>query len=347
MGRKKIKIKMIGDAKKRSTTFNKRKKGLLKKAMELSILCGCEVSLIVNGEDITAYSSSNLEQSIINIRNKRGIPIFSNKDYEELFGTEADSNEDVSINKEEQVYDKFSMGNKRRKVYEMSEGEENTNISNINPNVSDYSNAITSLQNIAYQQASMIQTLMLHQANLLSQMQSNGIAYNPNIETVNRDIEITPDTNEINIQENELSHSSQTNNNLIPQVQTYDENSNKDTENIDNSHQINKQQQSPNKSIRKENKGKETQKPTLKVAIPTTPTIFSIPSHLKSSTSTNLNFPLMSPNGLIQQLTPTSNSSSDSANGLYSNNNEWLNTFMSSPFITTPTTFPNLLQFPK
>lgn len=344
MGRKKIKIRMIGDEKKRSTTFNKRKKGLLKKAMELSILCGCDVSVIINGEDMTAYSSNNLEQSFLNFQNKRDVTLYTNKDYEELFGAEVEENENISLNKDENVYDKFTMSNKRRKVYEIPEGSENIN--NINPNVGDYSNAITSLQNIAYQQASMIQTLMLHQANLLSQMQSNGISYNPNLETVNREIEIPPDTNEINIQENELSHSTQSNNNLMQPIQTYDQNT-KEIENISNSQHPNKQQ-SPNKSTKKDNKGKESQKPTLKVAIPTTPTIFSIPSHLKSSTGNNINFPLMSPNGLLQQLTPTSNSSSDNSNGLYSaNNNEWLNTFISSPFITTPTTFPNLLQFPK
>jgi hypothetical protein len=47
MGRKKIKIEKIGQAKHRQVTFNKRKVGLMKKAMELSILCDCEIVLLV------------------------------------------------------------------------------------------------------------------------------------------------------------------------------------------------------------------------------------------------------------------------------------------------------------
>lgn len=53
MGRKSIEIKKIDHAKTRAVTFQKRRKGLLKKAMELSILCDCKVKVIVvdkNGE---------------------------------------------------------------------------------------------------------------------------------------------------------------------------------------------------------------------------------------------------------------------------------------------------------
>jgi len=47
MGRKKIKIEPIGDARNRHVTFNKRKTGLLKKAMELAVLCDCEIGLVI------------------------------------------------------------------------------------------------------------------------------------------------------------------------------------------------------------------------------------------------------------------------------------------------------------
>lgn len=47
MGRRKIKINRINDEKLRQITYCKRKKGLLKKAMELSLLCGNEVLLII------------------------------------------------------------------------------------------------------------------------------------------------------------------------------------------------------------------------------------------------------------------------------------------------------------
>ena len=47
MGRKKITIKPITDERNRHVTFNKRKSGLIKKAMELSILCNCQISLVI------------------------------------------------------------------------------------------------------------------------------------------------------------------------------------------------------------------------------------------------------------------------------------------------------------
>ena len=47
MGRQKIKIKLIDDEKLRQITYCKRKKGLLKKAMELSLLCGSDILLII------------------------------------------------------------------------------------------------------------------------------------------------------------------------------------------------------------------------------------------------------------------------------------------------------------
>lgn len=47
MGRKKITIQYIKDERNRHVTFNKRKGGLIKKAMELSILCNCQISLVI------------------------------------------------------------------------------------------------------------------------------------------------------------------------------------------------------------------------------------------------------------------------------------------------------------
>lgn len=47
MGRKRIKIAYIKDKRLRQTTFAKRKMGLVKKAMELSLLCGNEVLLLI------------------------------------------------------------------------------------------------------------------------------------------------------------------------------------------------------------------------------------------------------------------------------------------------------------
>lgn len=52
MGRKKIAIQKIQDQRLRIVTLNKRKKGLIKKAMEISLLTGVKIDLkIVNEED--------------------------------------------------------------------------------------------------------------------------------------------------------------------------------------------------------------------------------------------------------------------------------------------------------
>ena len=58
MGRKKIKITKILDERSRAATFAKRKNGLLKKAIELSILCDCEIALVVFNQ-VTPYTMDN------------------------------------------------------------------------------------------------------------------------------------------------------------------------------------------------------------------------------------------------------------------------------------------------
>lgn len=51
MGKKKIEIEPIESAKTRQLTLAKRKKGLMKKAMELSILCNADIFLSVSSEE--------------------------------------------------------------------------------------------------------------------------------------------------------------------------------------------------------------------------------------------------------------------------------------------------------
>ncbi|CAF0965741.1 unnamed protein product [Rotaria sordida] len=67
MGRKKINITRINDDRTRQVTFTKRKFGLMKKAYELSVLCGCEIALIIfnsNGR-LFQYASSDMDKVLL------------------------------------------------------------------------------------------------------------------------------------------------------------------------------------------------------------------------------------------------------------------------------------------
>lgn len=65
MGRKKIAIEKIEDDRMRQITFAKRKNGLLKKAMELAVLCDCEVSLIIFNQVRAAAEWVNVAHLIL------------------------------------------------------------------------------------------------------------------------------------------------------------------------------------------------------------------------------------------------------------------------------------------
>ncbi|KAJ3038459.1 Myocyte-specific enhancer factor 2D [Rhizophlyctis rosea] len=67
MGRKKIKIQPIQDDRNRQVTFLKRKYGLMKKAYELSVLCDCEIALIIfnhNGK-LVQYASTDMDKILL------------------------------------------------------------------------------------------------------------------------------------------------------------------------------------------------------------------------------------------------------------------------------------------
>nr|XP_043614454.1 MADS-box protein JOINTLESS-like isoform X3 [Erigeron canadensis] len=63
MAREKIKIKKIDNITARQVTFSKRRRGLLKKAQELAVLCDAEVALIIFSATgkLFEYSSSSMQ----------------------------------------------------------------------------------------------------------------------------------------------------------------------------------------------------------------------------------------------------------------------------------------------
>ncbi|XP_030832332.1 myocyte-specific enhancer factor 2C isoform X2 [Strongylocentrotus purpuratus] len=67
MGRKKIQISRINDERNRQVTFTKRKFGLMKKAYELSVLCDCEIALIIfnSGNKLFQYASTDMDKVLL------------------------------------------------------------------------------------------------------------------------------------------------------------------------------------------------------------------------------------------------------------------------------------------
>jgi len=64
MAREKIQIKKIDNATARQVTFSKRRRGLFKKAEELSVLCDADVALIIFSSTgkLFEYSSSSMKE---------------------------------------------------------------------------------------------------------------------------------------------------------------------------------------------------------------------------------------------------------------------------------------------
>lgn len=100
MGRKKIEIKTIDDVRVRKVTFNKRKSGLIKKAMELSILCDCEIGLMIATpppeSKVFQYSSTTMPQVIQRLQKHEGPVIESrnNDDYGTLYSRKGKGSDD-------------------------------------------------------------------------------------------------------------------------------------------------------------------------------------------------------------------------------------------------------------
>lgn len=90
MGRNKIKIEKIKNERIRQVTFYKRKRGLLKKAMELSLLCGVKVFLgiVDKNEKVMIFSSEKeitalLTHYMYNYELAR--EVYTHDDYKEIF----------------------------------------------------------------------------------------------------------------------------------------------------------------------------------------------------------------------------------------------------------------------
>eukprot|EP01128_Nolandella_sp_AFSM9_P005508 TRINITY_DN265_c7_g1_i1.p1 TRINITY_DN265_c7_g1~~TRINITY_DN265_c7_g1_i1.p1 ORF type:complete len:457 (-),score=99.71 TRINITY_DN265_c7_g1_i1:190-1560(-) len=87
MGRKKVTIEYIKNKRRRTATFQGRKSGLVKKAMELSILCSADIVLLIRDKDgdLTQYTSSNAENAKELLKSLDLENADTNKKYDELY----------------------------------------------------------------------------------------------------------------------------------------------------------------------------------------------------------------------------------------------------------------------
>ncbi len=84
MGRKKIAIEKIKDDRIRQVTFYKRKRGLIKKTMELSLLCGVKLFLSISdkNEKLTIFSTIDRKNCVYlkDVNEEKIIEFYSEKD---------------------------------------------------------------------------------------------------------------------------------------------------------------------------------------------------------------------------------------------------------------------------
>lgn len=100
MGRNKITIERIANERNRQATFTKRKNGLIKKAMELSILCDCEIALIIfsSNNKLFQYSSTEMDKILLRYTEySDSHKPMTNQDYYRTFaGKKGDKDDDES-----------------------------------------------------------------------------------------------------------------------------------------------------------------------------------------------------------------------------------------------------------
>lgn len=93
MGKRKIQIQELSNEKTRQLTLAKRKKGLIKKAMELAILCNADVFIQIEGGDdreSTLFSSSDLKsmsEIITNDIKKNKKSLLFKEDYDKMYNS--------------------------------------------------------------------------------------------------------------------------------------------------------------------------------------------------------------------------------------------------------------------
>ncbi|KAF9409591.1 Myocyte-specific enhancer factor 2D [Podila epigama] len=100
MGRKKIQIKTILDERNRQVTFQKRRFGLMKKAMELSVLCDCQIGLIIfnSNNKLVQYSSHDIDSILLRYTEYNdSCETYTNKEFAAVTGNKDEEEDDDGI----------------------------------------------------------------------------------------------------------------------------------------------------------------------------------------------------------------------------------------------------------
>nr|AAF73941.1 MADS box containing protein PI [Sagittaria montevidensis] len=81
MGRGKIEIKRIENSANRQVTYSKRRNGIIKKAREISVLCGCEVSLVIfsSSGKMSEFHSTTLSKILETFQQNQGQTLWGAK----------------------------------------------------------------------------------------------------------------------------------------------------------------------------------------------------------------------------------------------------------------------------
>ncbi|XP_064620000.1 myocyte-specific enhancer factor 2A-like isoform X3 [Lineus longissimus] len=120
MGRKKIQISRIGDERNRQVTFTKRKFGLMKKAYELSVLCDCEIALIIfnSSNKLFQYASTDMDKVLLKYTeynephesrtNKDIIEALNKKEHKGCDSPEPEADQYVLTPRTEEKYNKIN-----------------------------------------------------------------------------------------------------------------------------------------------------------------------------------------------------------------------------------------------